>query len=439
MRKNGRRDGKSRPRGKEAFTTDFATWIEGRGGAAATIVTIAIVLLFGFAFGRLAKLAKLPAVTGYVLGGIAIGPYCLNLVPESFIVGSEFLPDVALAFIAFGAGEFFKIDSLRRYRFKTVTITLFESLAASVVVFVALYFALGVDLGFSLVLAALASATAPASTLMTVRQTKARGELVDVLLQVVAYDDGVSLVAYSVAIAFAGALASSSATAADVVFPLVYSVGAVALGFGCGFLLKILVNHRSTDNRLIVAVAVLFTFCGACAAVGTSPLLGCMAMGATYINATGDERLFGQLNYFSPPVLLLFFVRSGANFNLSALTRSSAAFAVPLALVSAVYFVSRIVGKAAGAYAGCAIVKTERSTRSYLGLALIPQAGVAIGLAAIGSRTLGGELGEALNAVVLASSVLYELVGPPCAKLALVKSGSVPPKDPPTAATDQPT
>ena len=408
----------------------FSEWISSRGGATAAMVSVAVMMLFGFGFTRITKLLKLPNVTGYVLAGIAIGPYCLDLIPSSVIEGTDFLSDIALAFIAFGVGEFFRISTLRRCGGKTVIITMFEAIAASAAVFAVTHFALGLDLGFSLVLAALASATAPASTMMTIRQTRAEGEFVDVLLQVVAYDDGVSLVAYAAAIAVVGAIGTAgSVSVSSVVLPVLYNIGALLLGAAFGFLLKILLNHRSTDNRLIVTVAVLFTFCGICAVVGTSPLLGCMAMGATYINLTNDNKLFKQLNYFSPPVLLLFFVRSGANFNLAALFDASTLVgAVPLALVSAVYFVTRIAGKYAGAFAGCAVAKTQKETRNYLGFALVPQAGVAIGLAAIGARTLGGTLGTALNTVILASSVLYELIGPACAKFALYKSGSIPKK-----------
>lgn len=399
-------------------------------GSAAAIVSVAVMMLFGFAFSRITKLFKLPNVTGYVIAGIVTGPYCLDMIPQFVIDGTDFLSDIALAFIAFGVGEFFRISVLKRCGGKTVIITLFEALAASVVVFVITRVALGLDLGFSLVLSALASATAPASTMMTIRQTRARGEFVDVLLQVVAFDDAVSLIAYAVAIAVVGATTVGSISAGNVLLPVLYNLVALVLGCGFGFLLKLLLNHRSTDNRLIVSVAVLFTFCGICTAFGTSPLLGCMAMGATYINLTDDNKLFKQLNYFSPPLLLLFFVRSGVNFRLDALfDTTSLVGTVPLALVSAAYFISRIAGKYAGAFVGCAVAKTEKPTRNYLGFALVPQAGVAIGLAAIGARTLGGDLGTALNTVILASSVLYELIGPACAKFALYKSGSIPPKE----------
>ena len=162
-----------------------------------------------------------------------------------------------------------------------------------------------------------------------------------------------------------------------------------AIGCLFGLILKLLLQKRSTDNRLIVSVALLFSFCGICTLLDVSPLLGCMAMGMVYINLSDDERLFKQLNYFNPPILLLFFVRSGLNFNLSALFDSSSSIGrVPLIVVGVCYFFTRIIGKYAGAFLGCLITKKNHLVRNYLGLALIPQAGVAIGLAAMGARTL---------------------------------------------------
>ena len=197
------------------------------------------------------------------------------------------------------------------------------------------------------------------------------------------------------------------------------------LGGLFGVFLKLLLHKRSTDNRLIVSVALLFAFCGICTALDVSPLLGCMAMGMVYINTTGDERLFKQLNYFSPPILLLFFVRSGLNFDLGALVNTSDAIGgVPLVWVGVAYFFVRILGKYGGAFSGCLLTGKDKRVRNYLGLALIPQAGVAIGLAAMGARTLGGSAGTALETIILSSSVLYELIGPACAKLSLYLSHS---------------
>ena len=403
------------------------TQLEQTAPAAVIIISLAIMLLCGFLATRVTKKLKLPNVTAYIVCGILIGPFCLDLIPSSIVEGTEFLADIALAFIAFGTGEFFKFSKLKKNTGKVVVITLMESLLASVLVFVLTYGIFHLNLAFSIVLAALASATAPASTMMTIRQTKARGDFVDTLLQVVAYDDIVALLAYSVAISVAvSSVSGKPVSFLDVLIPAGKNLGVLVLGGLFGLLMKLLIQKkRSTDNRLIIAVALLLAFCGVCAGVGVSPLLGCMSMGTVYINITDDDKLFKQLNYFNPPILLLFFVRSGVSFDLDSLIHPSGAIGgVPLLAVGIGYFLIRILGKYAGAFLGCACTGKPAKTRNYFGLALIPQAGVAIGLAALGSRTLGGEMGAALETVILSSSVLYELIGPACAKLALYRSGS---------------
>lgn len=402
--------------------------LAGTSQVASIIISVAFMLLFGFAMTRITKLLKLPNVTAYILAGILIGPYCLGLIPQRIIDGMDFLSDIALAFIAFSTGEFFRFSTLKKSGAKVMVITVCEALLASVVVFIVTFFVLRLDLAFSVVLAALASATAPASTVMTIRQTGAKGDFVDTLLQVVALDDIVGLVAYSIAIS----VAVSSKTGAgafhiwDIIKPLLINIGVFALGGVFGFLMKLMMpKKRSTDNRLIISIALLFSFCGICTLLDISPLLGCMSMGTVYINITDDDKLFKQLNYFSPPLLLLFFVRSGLNFKLDVLVNSSGSIGTtPLIVIGILYFFFRIVGKYAGAFLGCLAVGKPKETRNYLGLALIPQAGVAIGLAALGARTLGGDDGVALNTIILASSVLYELIGPACAKLALYLSHS---------------
>ncbi len=410
----------------------------------AIIISVALMLIGGFAATRVTKRLRLPNVTGYIVAGILMGPYMLNLVPRSVIGGMDFIADIALAFIAFSTGEFFRFETLKKSGAKVLVITVLEALTASVLVFGVTYFALGLGLNFSLVLGALAAATAPASTVMTIRQTGAHGDFVETLLQVVALDDVVGLIAYSVAVSAALASMTGAFRIGNVLLPLLTNVGVFVLGGVFGLFLKLLLNNRSTDNRLIVSVALLFAFCGICALLDVSPLLGCMSMGMVYINLTDDSRLFKQLNYFSPPILLLFFVRSGLNFDLRALVNTSDTIgSVPLLAVGVVYFVTRIAGKYGGAFLGCALVHKTREVRNYLGLALIPQAGVAIGLAAMGARTLGGDTGTALETIILASSVLYELIGPACAKLALFKSKSYAAKledlvpDPPTTSDNE--
>ena len=398
--------------------------VGGSGSVAAIIISIALMLFCGFLATRLTKLLKLPNVTAYILTGIVIGPYCLDFIPANVISGMDFISDIALAFIAFGVGEFFRLSAMKKNGKKVALITLFEALAASLAVFILTFFILKLGLAFSVILAALASATAPASTMMTIRQTNAKGDFVDTLLSVVALDDVVSLVAFSVAVSLATASLGGQLTAGDILLPVALNIAMIALGCLCGLLLKFLMAKRSTDNRLIVSVALLFCVCGVGAAVNVSPLLGCMAMGTVYINLTDDEKLFKQLNYFSPPILLLFFVHSGLGFRIDALFGGGSMLGVPLLAVGVLYFFVRILGKYLGAFLGCLVTKKPKTTRNYLGLALIPQAGVAIGLAALGSRILGGEAGYMLETVILSSSILYELIGPAAAKCSLYLSKS---------------
>ena len=387
------------------------------------IISVALMLFSGFLLTRITKLLRLPNVTAYIVAGILIGPYCLNLVPQEIIDGTDFLSDIALAFIAFSTGEFFKLSVLRRNGMKVVLITIMEAVLASVVVFVLTYWVLGLELAFSIVLAALASATAPASTM-----TGAKGDFVDTLLQVVALDDVVGLVLYSVAIsvALASMQGAEGFTFGTLVRPILLNLLVMALGGVFGLAMKLLMpTRRSTDNKLIISIALLFSFCGVCALLDVSPLLGCMAMGTVYTNIAENDKLFKQLGYFSPPILLLFFVRSGMSFQLDALVSAEGALnGIPLLVIGASYFVVRILGKYLGAWLGCWMVGKDKLVRNYLGLALIPQAGVAIGLAALGARTLGGDMGSDLQTIILASSVLYELIGPGCAKLALYLSKS---------------
>lgn len=187
---------------------------------AGIIISVALMLITGFAMTRITKRLRLPNVTAYILSGVLLGPYALNLVPQNIVEGMDFLNDIALAFIAFSTGEFFRFSTLKKNGGKVVVITVLEACLASVIVFIVSFFILGLDINFSLVLGALASATAPASTVMTIRQTHAKGDFVDTLLQVVALDDVVGLVAYSAAISVALANASGHFSAGSVLKPI---------------------------------------------------------------------------------------------------------------------------------------------------------------------------------------------------------------------------
>lgn len=401
--------------------------LEGVSGATVVMLSVSVMLIAGFLMTRITKRLKLPNVTAYIVAGILIGPFCLNLVPETVVSGMGFLPDIALAFIAFATGEYFRLETLRKNGIRVIVITLAEAFLATILVMVLCVNILHLPVAFSVVLSALAAATAPASTMMTIRQVHAKGVFVDTLLQVVAVDNIVGLLAYSVAISIAtAALNGAEIDVISTMRPVFICLAAMVLGglFGAATAVIMKVRH-STDNRLIIAVTMLFTFCGVCALLETSPLLGCMAMSTVYINLTDDERLFRQLGYFNPPILMLFFVRSGISFDLSALFMTSDAIgSSPLIVVGVGYFLVRIIGKYAGATLGSITVRASAEVRKFLGLALIPQAGIAIGLAELGARALGGTSGKALQTIILASSVLYELIGPACAKGALYLSGS---------------
>lgn len=398
--------------------------------ASSIIIALGVILICGFLMTRLTKLLKLPNVTAYIITGVLIGPSVINVIPQEFIVRTDFLSDIALAFIAFTAGQFFKVSELKKAGWKVIVITLFEAIMAFALVFVVSYL-LTHKAAFSLVLAALASATAPASTMMTIKQTKAKGDYVNTLLEVVALDDVVTLILYSVAISICMALTNGGQVGfMEVGWPIIENIICLVIGFAFGFVLRFLISSkRTTDNRLIIVVAVLLLFCGVCSLFGQSPLLGCMAIGMVYTNtAKNEDKLFAQVNYFIPPIMLLFFVRSGMNFSFTAFTSTSDFAVVPLVVIAIVYFFIRIAGKYGGAFLGGLVTRAPAKTRNFLGLGLIPQAGVAIGLAAMGARIFesSGMTMEAtaLTTIILASSILYELIGPGCAKLGLYLSHS---------------
>lgn len=382
------------------------------------LLVLSIILFAGFIMTRLTNTLNLPKVSGYILAGILIGPCSLNFIPQHMIDSMGFVSDLALAFIAFGVGKFFKKEVLMRTGKKIIVITISEALTAGVLVTVILKFIFRLDWDFALILGAIATATAPASTMMTINQYKAKGEFVNTLLQIVALDDVVCLLAFSIVAGIAGRTGNEELTMSTVLMPVVYNILALGLGFFCGyFLSRLLIPARSKDNRLILAIAMLLGISGICASLDISPLLSCMIFGASYINLTSDKKLYRQINNFTPPVMSIFFIMSGMNLDLSALTT--------VGTVGLAYFIVRIIGKYLGTYISCLITGTSREIRNYMGLALIPQAGVAIGLAFLGQRLLPEEMGKLLLTIILSSSVLYEMVGPVCAKMSLFLSGSI--------------
>jgi Kef-type K+ transport system membrane component KefB len=382
------------------------------------LLSLSVILLAGFLLTRITKLVKLPNVTGYIIAGVLIGPYVLNLISHKMVDNMGFISDIALAFIAFGVGRFFKKEAFQETGFGVIVITLLESLLAGILVTFFMHYIFRLSWSFCLLLGAIATATAPASTMVTIRQYHARGNFVNTLLQVAAFDDAVCLIAFSIASAFVNANVGSNISASEIIMPMVYNIGALAIGFISGAILsKLMTPKRSEDNRLILTISLLLGIAGLCAAVDISPLLSCMLFSTTYINMTKDKELYKQVERFTPPILSIFFVLSGMSLDISSFST--------LGVIGISYFIIRIAGKYLGAYLGCIIAKTTKEVRNYLGLALTPQAGVAIGLAFLGKRVLPENMGNMLLTIILSSSVLYELIGPACAKIALIYSGSI--------------
>lgn len=392
------------------------------------VLTLAAMLFAGFLVTRITKRLHLPNVTGYILAGIAIGPYALGLVSKASIANMDFVTDVALAFIAFGVGRYFKLSDLKKTGGKVIVITLAEALAAFALVTLNMIFIFHLSVSFSLLLGAISSATAPASTIMTIRQYKAKGPFVDLILQVVALDDAVALIAFSVSAAI---LSGGGGNIPGLLLPVLWSLLAVGMGVLAGIALhKLVDNGRSSDHRLVLIVGTLLLFTGLCSMLDISPLLSCMAIGTAYINAGGRERTFEQVENATPPVLLLFFVLSGARLEVPMLATAG--------VIGVVYFFIRIIGKYLGAWLGCTVTHEPKLTTRYFGLALVPQAGVSIGLAALAERIVPGPTGVMISTIILSSGVLYEMIGPACAKASLYLSHTLtkgegpnarPPKD----------
>ncbi len=380
------------------------------------LLSLFIILAAGFLMTRITKLLKLPNVSAYIIVGVLIG--LLGIVPKKIVDNMGFISDIALAFIAFGVGKFFKKDVLKNTGTKVIIITILEAIMAFGFVTLSMHYIFHHPWNFSLLLGAIATATAPASTMMTIKQYHAKGHFVETLLQVVALDDVVCLFIFSITSVFTSSTQGASIKPLEIILPIVYNILVIILGFVLGFVLnKLLGPSRSKDNRLIIIVAMLLGLSGLCGILSISPLLACMVFGATYINVSYDKYLYHQLDNFTPPIMTIFFVLSGMKLNVNALITAGVA--------GLVYFIIRIVGKYFGAFLGATISKETKDVKRYLGLALIPQAGVSIGLAFLAERILPEELGTVLITIILSSSVLYELIGPACAKFAIYKTSDI--------------
>lgn len=385
-----------------------------------TLLCLAAAMALGLLLTRLAKKVNLPNVTAYLIAGLIVGPYCLNLFSESMLAGISELTSIALGFIAFSIGGEFKWESLKRVGVKALIITIFQALAALAAVDVVLILC-GFDLPLSLTLGAIATATAPAATLMVVRQYRAQGTMTNTLLSVVAMDDAIGLAAFAISLAMAQSLTSGAAPTVQnmLISPLLEIGLSLVVGAALGTVLSFLLRFfRSRANRLSLMIAAVFAGVALSDCWGLSALLTCMAIGAAMVNLRADSgALIENTDRWTPPLFMLFFIISGAELDLQVLTT--------VGLLGVLYLVARSLGKYFGAALGACVVKSEPKIRKYLGLTLLPQAGVAIGMAQVVIAKLP-EYGEVIRAVVLCATLVYELVGPVITRIALSRAGEIP-------------
>ncbi|MBQ6838803.1 MAG: cation:proton antiporter, partial [Clostridia bacterium] len=318
----------------------------------------------------------------------------------------------------FSIGNEFKISYFKRVGATPIIIACLESFFAVAFVTVALMLA-GCSTTFSLVLGSIAAATAPAATIMVIKQYKAKGPVTETLLSVVAIDDATALIMYSISIAAATALSGGNATVKELVLkPVIEIGGALVVGAILGFLFLLPMKAFKKDgNRLSLIIAFIFVGLGLSQLCGFSSLLLCMAMGAVVANFSPDVNQIMKLSdRITPPIFMLFFVASGADLKLSVLPA--------VGLVGVIYIVVRVVGKMFGASLGAIVCKADKNIRKYLGPALVPQAGVAIGLSLAASSVVPEHASE-IRTVILCGTLIYELVGPVIAKTCLKKAGEI--------------
>lgn len=404
------------------------------------LISLACSLFGGLLMSRLAKKIGFPAVTGYLLAGLFLGPFCLGALGvdgfgyysldnvKSYNIISQF----ALGIIAFTIGSEFRLKDLKKMGKTAVIVGIMEGVGTTVVVDISLiiFHFIRPDimtLSSAVTLGAIAAATAPAATMMVVRQYKAQGPLTKLLLMVVALDDAVGLVLFAVSFGVANALESGTVSVTAIVLePLIELVLSVALGSLTGLVFTFLEKYfHSRSKRLALACATVFITVGIALEsfkIGSvncsfSLLLTCMISGTFFCNTCeASEELMGRFERWSEPVKILFFVLSGAELDLKILSNPI------VLLVGFIYIIMRCVGKISGAYIGCSVSKCSATVKKHFGTTLIPQAGVALGMALTASNLHDGTM---IRNVVLFGVLIYELIGPTVTKRSLKAAGEI--------------
>ncbi len=386
------------------------------------IFGVGALLLAGFAGGKLASRFKLPTISGYIVAGLVLGPSVLNVVPDHIVESLAPIPHIALGLIAITIGSEFRVSKLRKTGRNILIITVFQLMITFGAVAGALYL-FNAPLPMALLLGAIASATAPAATVAIASELRARGPLVSTLFGVVALDDAFAITLFGFVMAFAATMVGTSNVGpiAMLLHPLREILFSVALGSVMGYVVHRLVVDRKRSNEIIVIVLgfVLFTS-GIAISLHISPLIANMMLGFLIINLSPkNSRIMRILEPLAPPIYAAFFALAGTELDIRTLMATGA--------LGIVYLLARAIGKYGGTYVGAVVAQDSPVTRKYLGLALLPQAGVAIGLILVLQDTAAFTdlpyMGTMVN-IVLASILVNEVLGPPLTKFALEASGS---------------
>jgi len=387
------------------------------------IFGVGALLLAGFVGGKLAAKAKLPTISGYIVAGLLLGPSILDVVPEHIVESLAPVPHIALGLIAITIGAEFRIAKLRQTGRNILIITAIQLLVTFGSVSVALIL-FRAPLPMALLLGAIASATAPAATVAIATELRARGPLVSTLFGVVALDDAFCITLFGFVMAFATAMvggATGHGPLAMVLHPLWEIAVSITIGLASGYVVHRLVVNRKSNNEIIVIVlGFVLLVSGVTISIHVSPLIANMVMGFAIVNLSPkNSRVMRILEPLSPPIYAAFFALAGTELDVRTLTATG--------VLGIAYLVARALGKYGGAYLGAVAAGESATTRKYLGLGLLPQAGVAIGLILVLQDTPEFTdlpyMGQMVN-IVLASILVNEVVGPPLAKYALEASGS---------------
>ena len=413
------------------------------------LLSLSIALLAGLLLSRLAKVMKLPAVTAYLVAGILIGPFLLGRLTlfgvhfgfvEADLDAFKIISEVALGFIAFSIGNEFRLSDLKKNGKAATIIGIFQAVVATllvdaVLIVVALTTNI-ISIEAAIVLGAIASATAPAATLMVVKQYKAKGPLTDILLPIVAIDDAVGLVLFAISFGVAKAIGSGEISLISILLePIIEVVLSLLLGAIMGLLFHLCERFfHSRSKRLAVSVTfVLLTVSLSMIKlnvgpvhIGFSSLLVCMMLGTVFCNICDfSVELMDRVDRWTAPLFVLFFVISGAELDLSVFMN------IGIVLVGVAYIVARSAGKYLGAFSSAKAMKCDNQIVKYLGVTLLPQAGVALGMAIKASDPINGlgEAGAIVAQITLFAVLIYELVGPLLTKIALTKAGEIVPEE----------